>query len=121
MRGCLWEALGEQAGKEHILKAIKEYGRMIGEEVREKVEASGLEAIPENYVEDLPLWGMHKRAESSDIGEEKHTKAFGCVMGETWIEQGEEELGRLYCFIDPAKYILFNPNFKFVHGKTSRW
>ena len=33
-------------------------------------------------------------------------------------EYGEEKLGRLYCYVDPAKYMAFNPGFKMIHLKA---
>ena len=36
-------------------------------------------------------------------------------MGKLWNELGEGELGRLYCLVDPAKYMAYNPNFKLAH------
>ena len=35
-----------------------------------------------------------------------------------WKEYGEEELGRLYCYVDPAKYMSYNPNYKLIHIKA---
>jgi hypothetical protein len=39
-------------------------------------------------------------------------------MGEVWNELREGELGRLYCYVDPAKYMAFNPGFKMIHLKA---
>jgi len=39
-------------------------------------------------------------------------------MARIWKEYGEDELGRLYCYVDPAKYMSFNPRFKLVHIKA---
>ena len=35
-----------------------------------------------------------------------------------WKEYGGEELGRLYCLVDAAQFMSFNPETKFVHLKT---
>ena len=50
---------GEEKGKQLILKAIKQYGISIGEEVRQS-KCFGVELEPENYVEDLPHYGMQR-------------------------------------------------------------
>ena len=42
----------------------------------------------------------------------------GCVMGQLWNDLGENELGRLYCYVDPAKFMTFNPEFKMVHTRA---
>jgi len=39
-------------------------------------------------------------------------------MGKYWNEMGMGELGRLYCFVDVAKYMAFNPDYKLVHLKA---
>jgi hypothetical protein len=111
--------LGEKEGKKMILKAIKSYGNMIGEKVKADVKEMGLEAVPQNYgagkSRDLPAFGMHTRRERVMVNGETRTKAYGCVMGELWNKMGEGDLGRLYCYVDPAKYMAFNPNFKLCH------
>jgi len=118
----LVEELGEEKGKELILKAIKDYGKKCGERVRKRVVAQGLEPIPENYgsgdSRDVPAFGMHTGRETLEIDGERRVRAFGCVMARIWKEYGEDELGRLYCYVDPAKYMSFNPRFKLVHIKA---
>jgi len=110
--------LGEKEGKQLILKAIKDYGIRIGEEIKANVTAQGLSNDPANYREDLPLYGMHDYIEEIEVDGEKRMRAHGCVMGKLWNTLGENELGRLYCYVDPAKYMAFNPDFKLVHVKT---
>ena len=114
----LFEELGEKKGKRLVLKAIKDYGIRIGNEVKAKTAAKGLSNDPVNYKEDLPLYGMHERIEKIDVEGEQRIRAYGCVMGEVWNQLGVNRLGRLYCHVDPAKYMSFNPNFKFVHTKA---
>jgi len=110
--------LGDKRGKKLILKAIKDYGTRIGKEVKETVTTQGIKNDPENYKEDLPLYGMHDGMEKVDINGEKRIRAYGCVMGKLWKELGEDEIGRFYCYVDPAKYMAYNPNFKLIHTKT---
>ena len=114
----LVEELGEKKGRQLILKAIKEYGTRIGEEMKANVTAQGLDTIPENYKEDLPLYGMHERIDDIEVNGEKRKRAYGCVMAELWNKLDEGELGYLYCYVDPAKYMAFNPHFKLVHVKS---
>jgi len=118
----LVDELGEKKGRELIMRAIKDYGKRIGKEVREGVIDQGLDPIPENYgagkASDLPEFGMHQGREGVEIDREKRTRAYGCAMAKVWHEYGEDELGRLYCYVDPAKYMAFNPDFKLVHIKT---
>jgi len=114
----LVEELGEKQGRALILKAIRNYGKIIGERARARTLAQGLEDVPQNYQGDLPSYGMHDRIEAVEVeGEERH-RAYGCVMGQVWKELEEDELGRLYCYVDPAKYMAFNPDFKLIHIKA---
>lgn len=111
----LVDELGEERGKELILKAIKNYGKRIGVKARAEVTAKGLENTPANFKGDLPRYGMHERITEVEIDGEKRKRAYGCVMGELWNKLGEGELGRLYCYVDPAKYMAYNPSFKLFH------
>jgi len=111
----LVDEFGEERGRELVLKAIRKYGLEIGRAVKERVLQEGLENSPENYQEDLPEFGMHKGVSKVRKGGERRTIAQGCVMGELWKELGEDELGRLYCYVDVAKLMGFNENFKLIH------
>ena len=118
----LVEELGEEEGKRLILKAIKDYGKRCGEKVKEEVMAQGLETLPENYgamgTRDVPHFGMHERRETVEIEGERRIRIYGCAMAKIWRECGEDRLGRLYCYVDPAKYMAFNSRFKLIHLKT---
>ncbi len=114
------DELGEEQGKKLVLKAIRDYGRRVGEQARRKVVEQGLEPLPENYgkASDLPEYGMHDRREKVVIDGEERTRAYGCVMGKLWAELDEAELGRLYCYVDAAKYMAYNPDFKLIHTRA---
>jgi len=118
----LVDELGEKKGKELVMKAIKDYGRRIGKEVREGVTKQGLDPVPENYgvgkSKDLPEFGMHESRKEVEVRGEKRIRAYGCAMAKVWHDCGENELGRLYCYVDPAKYMTFNPKFKLIHIKS---
>ncbi len=114
----LTEEFGESRGKELVLKAIKYYGRCIGEKRRDEIEEMGMEPVPHNFgkgdVLRIPRFGMHSGLE--DTG--PSVKLHGCVMGKLWRAFGEEDLGKLYCYVDPAKYMGFNPDYIQVHEKA---
>ena len=40
------------------------------------------------------------------------------MLAKTWREQGGDALGRLYCLIDAAKMMAYNPAFKTIHLKA---
>ncbi|MEM3697758.1 MAG: 2Fe-2S iron-sulfur cluster-binding protein [Candidatus Bathyarchaeia archaeon] len=116
------EKLGEEKGLEIIAKAIKDYGIRIGERTREEVKAKGLSLTPENFDAGeslrVPKFGMHSKIEIVNVDGESRIRAYDCVLAKLWKEYGEEKLGRLYCYVDVAKYIAYNPNYKLVHTKA---
>ena len=114
----LVDEFGEEKGRKLVLKAIKDYGIVIGKGAKERAVNRGLDNSPNHYSGDLPAYGMHDSMRSEEIDGESHTKAYGCVMGKVWKELGESELGRLYCYVDPAKLMAFNPDFKLIHLKA---
>lgn len=118
----LIEELGEEKGTELIMKAIKDYGIRIGERTRKEVLDQGLEASPENFARGehfrVPRFGMHEEHKMLEVEGELRIRAYGCVLGKLWKEYEEEKLGRLYCYVDPAKYMAYNPNYKLIHIKA---
>lgn len=114
----LVEELGEEKARQLIMRAIKDYGTRIGEQVKAGVAAQGLQNEPANYKEDLPLYGMYDKTELVEVNGEKRVRIYGCVMGGLWNELGKSDLGCLYCYVDPAKYMAFNPDFKLIHTKA---
>jgi len=101
----LIEEFGEEIGRNLILKAIKDYGIRAGEKAKRGEQ-------------DLPKYGLHERIESVDVKGEKRIRAYGCVLAKEWRECGEDSLGRLYCYIDPAKTMSVDPTKKLVHTKA---
>jgi len=117
------EELGDEKGMRLISKAIKNYGVRIGEKTKEEVIMKGLQAIPENFskgesyaIPTMP--GMYGRRETVEEKGFKKNRTYGCVLAQVWKEYGEEKLGRLYCYMDVAKYIAYNPNYKYAHIKA---
>lgn len=117
---ALVEELGEGAGARLASKAIKRYAQWIGSAKSEKAEEAGLQRSPETFagLSDLPSFGMHARYEELEVEGEARSRAYSCVMGQVWLEMGEERLGRLYCYVDPASSMALNRDFKLVHTKT---
>jgi hypothetical protein len=117
------DELGEKKGMKVISRAIKNYGARIGEKTRKEVLEKGLEATPENFskgesyaIPTIP--GLHDRHETVNVDGVNRTRAYGCVLAKVWKEYEEEKLGRLYCYMDVAKSMAYNPNYKFVHKKA---
>jgi hypothetical protein len=89
----LVEEFGEKKGKELVIRSILEYGKRVGERTKR--------GLP-----DLPKYG---------IGEWKDQRMYGCVLARIFHEYGEEDIGCLYCYVDPAKTMAADPYHKFIH------
>jgi len=113
----LVDELGEEKGRELTERAIWAYGTKVGERTRQSVKAMGLEPIVGNFGKgsDLSPIGFDHR--EAMVDSEPRARSFGCVLAEVWREYGEEELGALYCLVDPAKMQAYDPHWTMVHTK----
>ncbi len=111
---------GEREGKRLVTRAIERYSSMIGSAKRELALARGLEPSAASFLEmsDLPSIGMHERVEEVEVEGEKRYRAYGCIMGRVWRKYGANELGRIYCNVDPASSMEFDRRCKLVHTKA---
>ncbi|MBP1716497.1 MAG: hypothetical protein H6Q42_4700 [Deltaproteobacteria bacterium] len=109
--------LGARKGKEVTRKAIDFYGRQVGKQVRERTKAKGLQTLLENYQEDLPLlgWNMEKVV----VDGEPRVRIYDCNLAKAWNKLGAPGLGRLYCYMDQAKYTAYNPKLECVHAQNT--
>lgn len=115
-------SLGEERGKRLIVDAIKQYGMLIGKEARDALMQEGIDPVPGNFgagsSRSLPRYGMHTGSETATVDGAPRYRAYGCVMADVWHEYGEDEIGRLYCLVDPAKFMAFNPAYTMAHTKA---
>jgi len=109
--------LGAKKGKKLTRKAIDFYGRQVGRQVREKTKAKGLPTLLENYQEDLPLLGWNM--ERIVVDGEPRLRIHDCNLAKAWNALGDPALGRLYCYMDQAKYTAYNPKLECVHAKNT--
>jgi hypothetical protein len=113
----LVEELGEEKGKKSIIRAMMDYGRMVGE-----ANKAGQQ--------DLPFYGFHDKytygeKEFRDTREKENIagndfdfsryRVYGCVLADTFLEHDEKELGCLYCYVDSAKSMAVDPGKKLIH------
>jgi hypothetical protein len=113
----LVDELGEAAAKDIVVKAMMEYGRLVGE----RTKSGG---------QDLPYYGLHESYRYGDqayldtrelalaegeVFDWSRFKVKGCVLAQVFQEMGETELGRLYCYVDAAKSMAVDPSQKLVH------
>lgn len=113
----LIEELGEENGKALALKAIKRYGDLVGKKARKRAEEKGVPFTRENFQDDLPSLGWHNREKVIVDGEDR-ARVHTCYLADTWKELGVPKIGRIYCFVDQAKYEAFNPDLECVHTKN---
>jgi predicted ArsR family transcriptional regulator len=113
--------LGEEEGKKVIKEAIWAYGRYCGQAVVQKVEAMGLPLTEENFdkVPDLPEYGWEVETHTLENGEVRPIARF-CPIAAGFKELGPdaEKIGRLYCYVDQAKYSAYNDEIEFIHTKN---
>jgi hypothetical protein len=116
-------ALGEKEGMRIISSAIKDFGIKIGEKTKEEVENAGLELNEYNFEKAksfaLPSFGFYDKVELTKVDGRPAVRVTGCLLAKIWKEYGDEKTGRLYCYMDVAKYMGYNPNLKCVHLKAS--
>jgi hypothetical protein len=115
------DRLGEEEGKKLISEAIWAYGNYCGESVRKKAEEMGLPLTDENFekVPDLPEYGWDTEMISMEDGETRPIASY-CPIAASIKELGSdaEKIGRLYCYVDQAKYNAYNPDIEFIHSKN---
>lgn len=85
---------GEEKAKELSLKAIMEYGKLIGERISR--------GLP-----DLPKYGVSEKVEEGRV--------YGCKIAEVFFEYDMVKFGCIYCYVDPAKSMALNPSRKIIH------
>jgi hypothetical protein len=114
----LFKELGEERGRQLAVQAIREYGLKIAAKARRGAEARGLPLTPENYDAGGPNWpslGTCDRVERVEVDGEQRVRIYGCGLAKTSQALGLEALGRLYCLIDVAKMMAYNPDYKVIH------
>jgi len=113
----LVEEVGKKEGKKIIHKAIALYGNEVGKKVKQRTLAQGLPTLAENFQDDLPSLGWEDR-EKVEVQGEKRARVYACPLAQVWKGLGAAELGRIYCFVDQAKYAAYNPELTCVHTKN---
>jgi hypothetical protein len=117
----LVDEFGEEQGRAIASKAIEKYGSIVAEIAQKNLETQGLEPILENY-KDLPSWGWD--FVPVELPPEKpygfSNKLENCPLANVWKNFGKdaESLGRIYCYVDQAKYGAFGKGYRCIHDKN---
>lgn len=114
----LIDHLGEKQAAALTSEAIRRYGEHIGRTVRVRAEAAGVPNDVENFekFDDLPSVGWERGIVETEHGPQ--TRLTYCPLATVWQELGSAEWGRLYCYVDQAKYRAFNARAVLVHTKN---
>jgi hypothetical protein len=116
----LVQELGEEKGKELILKSIIEYGKRVGKRVLEGHDDLPHYGVHSKYIYNENVYTNAREIFSLiDEGDFDFSKLeiHGCILAKIFQENNEEDLGKLYCYIDASNSMSTNPNTKAIHTK----
>ncbi|MCG3216385.1 MAG: L-2-amino-thiazoline-4-carboxylic acid hydrolase [Candidatus Heimdallarchaeota archaeon] len=118
----LVKELGEEKGKELIIRSIIEYGRMISDRTKEGHPDLSNYGIHGKYVyegkEYIDVRDLLKQAINEELDFSK-LEIHDCILSHVFKEQDEEDLGKLYCYVDAAKSMATDPKQKAIHSKCT--
>ena len=112
------ENFGEEKGKELIIRSIMEYGRKIEEYSKNTDQDSSFYGMHGKYVYKgkafVDVRDMFSLNEDIDL---QSLEIYDCSLAKVFRYYKEEEIGRLYCYIDAARAMAKNPENKTIHTK----
>ncbi len=113
MAEAICARLGEAEGEKLVKEAVWAYGESCGQLVRDGVLELGLPLEAANYrkVPDLPSKGWRNESDGQ-------AATTFCPLAAVWKRLGAERLGRIYCFVDQAKFHAYNPELEVTHTKN---
>lgn len=79
----LVDELGEKKGKEVAKKAVRLYGKLVGQRVKNRTLAKKLPLTRENFQDDLPALGWPRR-EAVKVDGEKRARVHNCSLAGVW-------------------------------------
>ena len=113
------DRLGEEEGEALIHEAVRQFGIARGQDIARPARAAGCEP---DYLSYLPNYDMGRADDftaDSVYGDGQVSQLFTqCGFAETWIADGTERYGKLYCdVIDPAIVEGFSADMECIHDK----
>lgn len=112
---------GEAETEKFVKAIITDYGFKSGQNTKKAVIAKGFEPTLLNFKEggDLPKLGWEKAPPDEPIAPgDTCGKVTYCPFANYWKGTNFERWGRLYCFVDQAKYDGYG-GFKCLHEKNT--
>ena len=114
----LEERLGDE-GRQIVADSVREFGIERGKDIARRAAAKGQTNDLLNYLSSYDMERSEDFGYSNDITKDAVRQEFtGCVFAETWMAEGQEKYGRIYCEnIDPAIAYGYNENLVCHHDK----
>lgn len=112
------ERLGEE-GLGIMARSVQEFGEERGKDIAERARQKGNENDLGNYLVNYDMERSGLFGYEDTYGEEEIRQEFDrCIFAETWIKEGQERYGRIYCEnIDPAIARGYNESLMCIHDK----
>ncbi|MDY3282519.1 L-2-amino-thiazoline-4-carboxylic acid hydrolase [Dysosmobacter sp.] len=110
----------EETTERIVRRAIEEYGLDCGRRARKKVTELGEPITLQNYRlgKDLPSVGWEKKKIDTGSENVKASEVSYCPFAQHWKELGFEKWGRMYCYVDQAKYRGYCDGMTCYHDKN---
>lgn len=114
----------QEEARRVILEAINKYGELCAQSTMKKIHEQNLEPVLVNFRKgkDLPSvgweWAPVERPNNVPCG--KISKITTCPLAEIWKRLGDNgrRLGRLYCYVDQAKFKAYGKGYECIHDKN---
>ncbi len=120
MVNSMLEETDEETTERVVRRAILNYGLDCGKNAKEKVSSMNLPITLPNYAlgKDLPSLGWESK--KLDLGKAgvKASEISFCPLASKWKQLGFERWGRMYCYVDQAKYRGYCDQMTCYHDKN---
>lgn len=112
------ERLGDE-GRKIMAQAVREFGEERGKDIARRARNKGNENDLQNYLVNYDMERSGLFGYENTYGEEEVRQVFDrCIFAETWMEEGQERYGRIYCEnIDPSIAHGYNERLMCIHDK----
>ena len=111
---------GEEKGKELVIRSIMEYGKRVADRSKKGFPDLSNYGVHGKYIyegkEYLDVRNLLRQHKSEEIDLSK-LEIHDCILAQIFKENSEEDLGKLYCYIDAAKSMASDSESKAIHTK----
>ena len=112
------ERLGDE-GREIMVRSVQEFGEERGKDIARRARQKGNENDLQNYLVNNDMERSGLFGYENTYGEDEVRQEFDrCIFAETWMKEGQERYGRIYCEnIDPSIARGYNERLVCEHDK----